>query len=248
MNLQEQFVQTEASLRALADALAKYTPQEKLPSLISEESKKAHEASGESEEIKPNLITSLPSVGDQAIALIHCPDDYPNGAWGKTEGGVQASKHAVDINNTRANQAPYLKSRIIKLSVEAGIHPALIFAIIGRESNFGHSLTSNGFGDKGNGFGIMQVDRRHHTIRGWVNPTSSEHITQGIGIFKYYYLTIQRKFPNWHTWAHIKGGFVAYNSGISNVATIPRMDKGTTGGDYGADCLQRAKIWKEILD
>src|SRR3712207_5431936 len=63
-----------------------------------------------------------------------------------------------------------------------GVPPALLAAIASRESRAGAALDSSGRGDGGNGFGLMQVDRRFHTPRG--GPYSAEHIDQAAGILK----------------------------------------------------------------
>lgn len=48
------------------------------------------------------------------------------------------------------------KANIEKVGKETGIDAAVIAAIISRESHAGKTL-KDGWGDKGNGFGLMQV-------------------------------------------------------------------------------------------
>jgi len=61
-----------------------------------------------------------------------------------------------------------------------GLPPALLAAIASRESRGGSALDSRGFGDHGNGFGLMQVDKNAHSnLRG--GPFSQAHIDQAAG-------------------------------------------------------------------
>lgn len=48
------------------------------------------------------------------------------------------------------------RTKILAVSKKAGIEAAVIAGVISRESHAGASL-KNGWGDHGNGFGLMQV-------------------------------------------------------------------------------------------
>uniref|UniRef100_A0A6Q2ZK70 Lysozyme g n=1 Tax=Esox lucius TaxID=8010 RepID=A0A6Q2ZK70_ESOLU len=99
-----------------------------------------------------------------------------------------------------------------------------------------------GWGDKGNGFGLMQVDKRFHKIVGaW---DSEEHVSQGTGILIEFIHRIQAKFPSWPKEHQLKGGISAYNAGDKNVRTYEHMDVGTTGDDYSNDVVARAQWFK----
>ncbi|XP_047658041.1 lysozyme g-like isoform X2 [Tachysurus fulvidraco] len=114
-------------------------------------------------------------------------------------------------------------------------------AIISRESRAGAALV-NGWGDHGNGFGLMQVDKRYHKPRGtW---DSEEHIRQGTEILINSIKQIQKKFPKWPKEHQFKGGISAYNAGVGNVRTYEGMDIGTTGNDYSNDVVARAQWFK----
>ncbi len=117
--------------------------------------------------------------------------------------------------------------------------PALLAAIASRESRGGSALDSRGTGDGGNGFGLMQVDKRYHSPKG--GPFSAGHIDQAAGILSSYHKQIKAKHPDWSPEQQLRGAVAAYNSGVGNVQTIKNMDKGTTGDDYSTDVWARAQ-------
>ena len=104
-------------------------------------------------------------------------------------------------------------------------------------------MSRNGWGDGGNAFGIMQVDKRYHSIEGTPDPKSLEHIEQATGIFVNNLQQVQQKHPDWDDRYVIKGAAVAYNAGLNTVQTITGMDRGTTGDDYGSDVIARAQYY-----
>lgn len=97
-------------------------------------------------------------------------------------GGVAASQELAEADKGRADA---LKDRFHQAGKEFHIPPAVLTAIASRESRTGMNgiLDANGLGDNGNGFGIMQVDKRHHTVSGLSDPRSLVHIRQAAGIF-----------------------------------------------------------------
>ncbi|MFL5357562.1 peptidoglycan-binding protein [Archangium sp.] len=117
--------------------------------------------------------------------------------------------------------------------------PALLAAIASRESRGGSALDSRGFGDHGNGFGLMQVDKRFHTLKG--GPFSAAHVDQAAGILKSYLNQVKSNHPSWPPEQQLRGAVAAYNSGVGNVQTIKNMDVGTTGNDYSNDVWARAQ-------
>uniref|UniRef100_A0A3Q2EFJ2 Lysozyme g n=1 Tax=Cyprinodon variegatus TaxID=28743 RepID=A0A3Q2EFJ2_CYPVA len=151
----------------------------------------------------------------------------------------QASEEMARMDLGRMNN---YKSVIRKVGNDLGVDPALIAGIISRESRAGNAL-DDGWGDHGNGWGLMQVDKRHHTIVGAWN--SEEHLRQGTGILVNFIKTIQKKFPGWSKEQQLKGGIAAYNFGDRNVQTYERVDVGTTGGDYSNDVVARAQFYKK---
>ncbi|XP_035700318.1 teneurin-3-like [Branchiostoma floridae] len=135
------------------------------------------------------------------------------------------------------------KDIIKKVAKEKNIDPAIIAAIISRETRGNTGILENGWGDGGNGWGLMQVDKNHHTPVG--GATSIEHIRQGTDILIQSIKDIQKKFPKWTKEQQLKGGISAYNAGTGNVQTYENMDVGTTGNDYANDVVERAKWYNQ---
>jgi hypothetical protein len=124
------------------------------------------------------------------------------------------------------------------------VPPAVIAALASRESRCGAVLDARGFGDGGHAFGILQVDKRFHTLLGVdKGPASREHFEQAVGIFVAFRNQVQAKHPDWEAEFLLKGAAVAYNSGVGNVQTKQGMDQGTTGNDYGSDVIARAQFY-----
>uniref|UniRef100_A0A8C3TCH6 Lysozyme g n=1 Tax=Chelydra serpentina TaxID=8475 RepID=A0A8C3TCH6_CHESE len=152
--------------------------------------------------------------------------------------GVSASTKIAEKDlHTMNNYKTIIKSAGRKKCVD----PAVIAAIISRETHAGTAL-KGGWGDHGNGFGLMQVDKRYHRLVGQWN--SETHLLQGTGILVGMIEGIQKKFPRWTKEQQLKGGISAYNAGLQNVQTYDKMDIGTTGNDYANDVVARAKFYK----
>ncbi|KFQ32098.1 Lysozyme g, partial [Mesitornis unicolor] len=163
-------------------------------------------------------------------------------ATAKPEGlsyaGVPASEKIAEKDLT--NMKKY-HAKITKAGHSKCVDPAVIAGIISRESHAGAAL-QGGWGDHGNGFGLMQIDKRYHKLVGsW---DSEEHIAQGTEILCEMIKAIQKKFPTWTKEQQLKGGISAYNAGVNNVRSYDRMDIGTTHNDYANDVVARAKFYK----
>ncbi|KAI1884975.1 hypothetical protein AGOR_G00215430 [Albula goreensis] len=152
--------------------------------------------------------------------------------------GVDAS-HKLAANDL--SRMSRYKDIITKVGNDLEMDPAVICGIISRESRAG-AVLKDGWGDHGNGFGLMQVDKRYHKPKGEWN--SEEHINQGTEILIGFIKNIQAKFPSWSKEQQFKGGISAYNAGPGNVQTYDRMDIGTTGNDYANDVVARAQWFK----
>ncbi|KAK6480202.1 lysozyme g [Huso huso] len=153
--------------------------------------------------------------------------------------GVAASHKLAE--HDLANMNKY-KPLIIKVGRAQQMDPCVIAGIISRESRAGTQL-EDGWGDHGNGFGLMQVDIG--TIHSPAKPWDSEqHLTQATQILIYMINEIKKKFPGWPKEHQFKGGISAYNAGAENVRSYDRMDIGTTGDDYANDVVARAQWFK----
>lgn len=165
--------------------------------------------------------------------------------------GVKASHTMAENDQGRMKK---YKSIISNVGAKYGIEPAVIAAIISRESRAGN-LLHDGWGDydekRGayNAWGLMQVDVNpngggHTAQGGW---DSEEHLSQGTEILIYFIKRIQNKFPGWSQEQQLKGGIASYNMGDRNVRTIENMDVGSAGGDYSSDVVARAQWYKNNL-
>ncbi|NWX24276.1 LYG protein, partial [Aegotheles bennettii] len=187
-----------------------------------------------------------------SILLLGCWNRYGNilnvdttgasAATARPEGlsyaGVPASEKIAERDLRNMNK---YRNKIMKAGNEKCVDPAVIAGIISRESHAG-TILENGWGDHGNAFGLMQVDKRYHNIVGsW---DSEEHLAQGTEIFYYMLKEIEKKFPTWTKEQQLKGAMAAYNAGPNSVHTYDRMDVGTTHQDYANDVAARSKFFK----
>ena len=136
-----------------------------------------------------------------------------------------------------------LKDRFNAAAALTGLPPALLGAVASRESRCGPALASDGTGDGGQAFGIMQVDHRFHTIEGKPDPRSQAHINQASGILKDFLAAMVRKFPTATPVRQLQAAVAAYNCDSSNVASPDSADARTTGHDYSNDVWERARFY-----
>ncbi|XP_034402571.1 lysozyme g-like [Cyclopterus lumpus] len=156
--------------------------------------------------------------------------------------GVSASHTMAQTDVGRMEK---YRSKINKVGAKYGIAPALIAAIISRESRAGNCL-KDGWGDNGNAWGLMQVDVNPngggHTARGgW---DSEEHLCQATEILVDFIGLIRNKFPSGSVEQQLKGGIAAYNMGDGNVRSLGNVDEKTTGRDYANDVVARAQWYQ----
>ncbi len=156
--------------------------------------------------------------------------------------GISAS-HAMAKNDWPRIRP--LIERFCRAGAKFDVPPALLAAIASRESRCGNpALLVKGWGDHGNAFGIMQIDRRHHTVAGaGADVASQAHIDQAAELLSQDRKAIQRRHPTWRDELVLEGTAVAYNSGAGNVRTEAGLNKGTTGNDYGADVIARSQFY-----
>jgi len=129
-------------------------------------------------------------------------------------------------------------------SRQYGVPLALLLAIASRESRMGLALSADGTGDRGNGIGIMQIDRRYH--RGFTGSHSPFDHQANINYGAEYLAKLFREFGGNTTQA-----VAAYNAGPQKVRTaiyagLP-PDSVTTGGDYSHDVEQRKQLISRLL-
>ncbi|XP_073470793.1 lysozyme g-like isoform X2 [Aquarana catesbeiana] len=164
---------------------------------------------------------------------------------GENISGVIASEKLAKADLQRVNS---YKEKIMSVSRKTGMDPAIIAAMMSRESRAGKALDANHEGDHGNAFGLMQIDKRRHTPRGAWN--SEEHILQATEILISMFETIKKKFPSWSRSYVMKGNHphdqmcAAYNTGPDNVKSFDAVDRNTTRKDYSNDFIARAKFYK----
>ncbi|XP_030229474.1 lysozyme g-like [Gadus morhua] len=161
---------------------------------------------------------------------------YGNGLTG---GGVQASEKMASDDLDRMKS---YKTIIGNVARKHDVDPALITAVASRESRGGAAISgTKGLGDNGNGYGLMQVDKRWHQPGGaW---DSEAHVDQATKILVDFVPVVQKKFPSWSREKQLKGALAAYNMG-EGVLDNADVDRITTGNDYSADVVARAQYFK----
>jgi soluble lytic murein transglycosylase-like protein/uncharacterized membrane protein YeaQ/YmgE (transglycosylase-associated protein family) len=142
-----------------------------------------------------------------------------------------------------------LIDRFCRAAAKYEVPAPVLAAIASRESRCGKMLDANGMGDHGNAFGIMQIDKRHHTPAGLGgDPASQAHIDQSAEILADNLKRLQSRFPEWEETYLLKAAIAAYNFGTKNVHTKEGIDQGTTGDDYGSDVIARAKFYTALFN
>lgn len=194
-----------------------------------------------------NVVVPGSTTTGWTAALIACSAD-PQCAFGRLKGGTTKSYEFATAHLPLIS--PDLETKFAAAAQEFDVPLAVVKALASRETNMGSYLGSvagcpPGYGDAGggcNGFGILQVDKRFHVLEGANDPFSLAHIRQAVGIFKDFRAQVMAKEPDWAPKFQLKGGAVAYNSGLDNVQSTANMDGGTAENDYGSDVMTRA-IW-----
>jgi soluble lytic murein transglycosylase-like protein len=155
-------------------------------------------------------------------------------------GGPEAS-HTMAMTDLR--RVTPIKDRFNAAARLTGLPPALLAAIASRESRCGNVLASDGTGDGGVAFGIMQVDERSHTIVGRPDPRNQEHIDQAAGILEGFLARVKSTFPAGARALQLRAAVAAYNCGPGNVTSLEAPDARTTGRDYSNDVWERARFY-----
>ncbi|MCB9642138.1 MAG: transglycosylase SLT domain-containing protein [Myxococcales bacterium] len=159
------------------------------------------------------------------------------------QGGVEASQTMAqtDFNRVMAH-----KDKFEELGQKYDLPPAVLAGIASRETRGGAILDKQGYGKYDpNGYGLMQVDKQHHTVQGTDNPASMEHLDQATSILSDFHNQIKDAHPDWSPEQQLQAAVASYNKGPSSLrkesAQPENFDRGTTGGDYSNDVLARAQ-------
>lgn len=158
--------------------------------------------------------------------------------------GVRASEQMARTDRMRVMRQ---KAKFRQAARRFPFPPALLAAIASRESRGGAALDSRGFGDRGHGFGLMQVDI------GNPFPVVTEggrfgqpHIDQATGILQNKLEAVRERFPQLSEVEQLQGAVSRYNGGQG--LAPPNSDEGTTGGDYMNDVWARARFYAGVED
>lgn len=141
------------------------------------------------------------------------------------------------------------KADIEYASSQTGTRPERIAAIISRESNAGQTLRKDGTGDRGNAFGVGQIDKNHHALAGTHDPWSREHLVQVAQFNAENEKEIAKKCTAWTPQQIAHGAAAAYNLGPNGIScNANTIDAGSTGNNYGSDVLSREQVFKQMFD
>uniref|UniRef100_A0A3Q1G589 Lysozyme g n=1 Tax=Acanthochromis polyacanthus TaxID=80966 RepID=A0A3Q1G589_9TELE len=155
--------------------------------------------------------------------------------------GVDASEKMAE---TDAERMEKYRSIINAVGRKYDIEPALIAAIISRQSRAGNVL-NNGWGAYKT-WGLMQVDTNpngggHKAKGAW---DSEEHLCQGTEILIDFLMRIRNEFRSWTREQQLKGGIAAYITGNVKFECYKKVDEGTPGKDFSNDVVARAQWYK----
>uniref|UniRef100_A0A1A8QSG7 Lysozyme g n=1 Tax=Nothobranchius rachovii TaxID=451742 RepID=A0A1A8QSG7_9TELE len=165
------------------------------------------------------------------------------------ETGWQSS---VEMSRRLAEQdlqrlSPY-KNDILDVGRGLHFHPALIAAIISRQSRAGEELKEDGYGKHDpNSFGLMQISKNFHVLKG--EPFSKVHIDSGTTYLIHLVKTMTQQKSDWTLERQLKGALVGYISGIEKVLAVATeeldLDSLTPTQDFTNDVIARAQFFAE---
>ncbi|XP_071400436.1 lysozyme g-like [Centroberyx affinis] len=134
------------------------------------------------------------------------------------------------------------RETITRVGDKLGVHPALIAAIISRQSRAGKMLRTDGYGQYDpNCYGLMQVNKAYHAVKG--DPFTEEHVDEGTTVLIQAIKTMCRMKPQWSKEQQLKGGLAAYIAGPERVTDLPyeELDRRTPFADFANDVVARAQ-------
>lgn len=158
---------------------------------------------------------------------------------------LQKALYTVDFN--RAKKAGYIRMLVVAAN-KYGVPPELAVALASRETNIKNIL-----GDKKRGIGVVQVDRRYHSLAAKMYADGSWQtkpealIDYGIKYYAGLLSWASKKYPQYN---HRKIGTSAYNAGEGGAehgVAAGDSDAFTTAPPYAKDVLDRAELFKVLL-
>jgi len=170
---------------------------------------------------------------DHATAGASATTAQGNGVGGE---GVEASEAMANQDRQRLLG---MREQFLVVGERYDLPPALLAAIASRETRGGTQLARDGYSRwDGNGFGVMQVDYRHHRPRG--GARSRAHVDQAAKILSTYLAQVRRDFPDWTDSKQLQGAVYAYHRGPSSLSR-GGLDALSAGRDYSSDVWARAR-------
>ncbi|MCP4804620.1 MAG: hypothetical protein GY913_32655 [Proteobacteria bacterium] len=170
-------------------------------------------------------------------------DHKTGGASRTTAQGNGVGGHGVSASEAMADQDRQrllgMRDQFSAVGDRHGLPPALLAAIASRETRGGTQLDRDGYSRwDGQGFGVMQVDKRHHAPAG--GAKSEAHIEQAGTILSGYLGQVKKDFPDWTESRQLQAAVFAYHRGPGSVRA-GSMDHNSAGGDYSSDTWARAR-------
>ncbi|XP_029283444.1 butyrophilin-like protein 3 isoform X2 [Cottoperca gobio] len=153
--------------------------------------------------------------------------------------GVEASNRLAERDLT---EVLMFRDMIVSVGNTLSIRPALIAAIISRQSRAGIDLNRDGYGATDpDCFGLMQINKHYHAVKG--NAYSREHVDQGVTFFIQLCKTMKRTKPRWNREQQLKAALACYVAGEERVIPLAydELDSVTPYGDFANDVVARAQ-------
>ncbi|RVE60879.1 hypothetical protein OJAV_G00185400 [Oryzias javanicus] len=138
------------------------------------------------------------------------------------------------------------RNQILNVARKLHLHPALIAAIISKQSNAGRQLRPDGRGKYDeNCFGLMQINRNFHAVKG--EPFSEDHIDEGATHLIHLIKTVSSWKPAWSREQHLKGALVCYMVGLERERLDDQrdLDEQTPTRDFANDVIARAQFYAQ---
>jgi peptidoglycan hydrolase-like protein with peptidoglycan-binding domain len=156
---------------------------------------------------------------------------------GASQGGVKGSE---ELARQDAGRLSPHKAAIEAAAAKYKLPPAVLAAIASRETRGGSQLDSRGYSIwDGQGYGVMQVDKRYHAAQG--GPASQAHFEHAAAILADNLADAKAKFPKATAAQQLQVAIAAYNAGMGGVDSVGSVDRFTHEGDYSNDVWARAR-------